>query len=130
MLSVAPLPPTLVLTPVLLRFTLTPGRTLMVLRKRKYPMALAPLVDRSGRPPTGPDSSTPFDHYSQRFAMARSDAPRLCQRLRLKRLPNRLSLSLTWPTAVFLALSRSWADSRSRVCAYFCRLASSPTIRV
>src|SRR5581483_9005779 len=33
-LSVAPLPPTLVLTPDLLRLILTPGRTLNVLRKR------------------------------------------------------------------------------------------------
>src|SRR5262245_47139058 len=56
-LSVAPLPPTLVLTPVLLRFILTPGRTLMVLRKRKYPMGLAPLIDRSGRSRRRPDSS-------------------------------------------------------------------------
>src|SRR5262245_61305824 len=75
MLSVAPLPPTLVLTPVLLKFTLTPGRTLIVLRKRKYPMALAPLTDRSGCPRGAPDSSAPFDHHSQHLATSRSDAP-------------------------------------------------------
>src|SRR5262245_45759729 len=74
-LSVAPLPPTLVLTPVLLKFILTPGRTLKVLRKRKYPMALGPLIHRPGRPPRAPDWSAPFDHYSQRFATSRSDAP-------------------------------------------------------
>src|SRR4029078_3566774 len=39
-LSVAPWQPTLVLTPVLLRLTLTPGRTLIDLRNRKYPMVL------------------------------------------------------------------------------------------
>src|SRR6266480_2342392 len=63
-LSVAPLPPRLVLTPVLLRLILTPGSTLNVLRKRKYPIGLMPLVDWSRCVLAAPGLSGLFDHDS------------------------------------------------------------------
>src|SRR6266705_819701 len=73
-LSVAPLPPRLVLTPVLLRLILTPGSTLNVLRKRKYPIGLMPLVDWSRCVLGAPGLSGLFDLDSPLFATYRTDA--------------------------------------------------------
>src|SRR3977135_2057468 len=75
-----------------------------------------------------PRHSGLFDHYSLRIATFRLEATSPRQRFKLNRFPNRLILSLTWPTVVFLALRRSCADSRSSVLAYFSRFLASASI--